>query len=388
VYALEVVRSPRLTRFFAVSAAVHALGVGLLAVASRLSWPTPPIPIEIVMPKPREVRPPPPPAPARPVEKPRKVAQKGNEPRAARPGEGGKPVRPEDMPPPPTSDLKALAPDEANLVVLLSADKLRKSPYRADVEDLLRSLPDYNTLLLGTGLTLTGDFDALLIGTPNPLDGTVTFLAARYPDSPKVRALTKRKLPEFDHRVFRTIKDGLAVLALPEAAARLDAATRADLGADDSRTRWLAELDKFDRAARAPEAPAVMVSLADVQALLRFGGGLPTPATLALAVTAEATPGVRLKALFKSEADAEAMERAWPGVMQRYRNGTALLGLSTALDGMKLTRRGAEIEVAGRIPEPQFKLAMGWVRAAVPRQQFTPLPPEETPDVDGGTPAR
>jgi hypothetical protein len=388
VYALDVVRPPPLTRFFAVSAALHALGVGLLAVASHLSWPTPPIPIEIVMPKPKEVRPPPPAPAPKPAEKPRRAAAKGAEPRAARPGEGGKPARPEDVPPPPTSDLKALAPDEANLVVLLSADKLRKSPYRADVEDLLRSLPDYNTLLVGTGLTLTGDFDALLIGTPNPLDGTVTFLAARYPDSPQVRALTRRKLPDFDHRVFRTIKEGLAVLALPEAAARLDAATRADLGADDSRTRWLAELEKFDRAARTAGAPAVMVSLADVQALLRFGGGLPTPATLALAVTADATPALRLKAVFKSEADAESMERGWPGVMQRYKSSTALLGLSTALDGMRLTRRGAEIEVAGHVPEPQFKLAMGWVRAAIPRQQFTPLPPEASQDVDGGAAPR
>jgi hypothetical protein len=367
-----VARPPRLTRFFALSAAVHALGVGLLAIAGHLSWPAPPIPIEIVMPQPKEPRPPPAPA----------VPAKGT----ARPAEGGRPARPADAPPPATSDLKALAPDEANLVVLLSCEKMRHSPYRVDIEDLLHALPDYNTLLDGTGLTLTGDFDALLVGTPDPRDGTVTFLAARYPDSARVRALTSRRLPDFDHRVFRNIKEGLSVLALPEAAARLDAA-RADLGGGDTRTRWLSELEKFDRAARVPEAPAVLVSFADVQALLRFGGGMPTPASLALAATAEARPALRLKAVFKSEAEAEAMEAAWPGVMARYRSATMLLGLSTALDGMKLSRHGAELEVAGRVAEAQFRLALSWLRAAIPRPQWTPLPPQSNAtDADAGAP--
>jgi hypothetical protein len=41
-------------------------------------------------------------------------------------------------------------------------------------------LPDRRDLLEGTGLDLFQTFDALLIATPNPLDYTVTFLAARH----------------------------------------------------------------------------------------------------------------------------------------------------------------------------------------------------------------
>ena len=41
-------------------------------------------------------------------------------------------------------------------------------------------MPDRRDLLEGTGLDLFETFDALLIATPNPLDYTVTFLAARH----------------------------------------------------------------------------------------------------------------------------------------------------------------------------------------------------------------
>ena len=41
-------------------------------------------------------------------------------------------------------------------------------------------MPDRRDLLEGTGLSFYDDFEALLIATPNPLDYTVTFLAARH----------------------------------------------------------------------------------------------------------------------------------------------------------------------------------------------------------------
>src|SRR2546430_1257081 len=130
------------------SAAAHALILGALMLAGRFAWPAAPIAIEVVTPKPRPVRaaepPPPKPQPAGP-----KIAAINKEGISVKKG-----PRPSPAPPPPaTSDLKPLAPDDANLVVLLRSDKLRASPHRQNIEALLSGLPDYDTLLGGTGLS-------------------------------------------------------------------------------------------------------------------------------------------------------------------------------------------------------------------------------------------
>jgi hypothetical protein len=70
------------------------------------------------------------------------------------------------------------------VIALLRLDRLRASPDSdntiAAVDRLLALLPDRHRLIDGTGLDLYRDFDSLLIATPNPVDDTVTFLAARH----------------------------------------------------------------------------------------------------------------------------------------------------------------------------------------------------------------
>jgi hypothetical protein len=283
-------------------------------------------------------------------------------------------------PAPQTADLKPFAPQDANLVVLLRSDKLRQSPHRAGVELLLSALPDYTTLLGGTGLSPIDDLEALLIATSDPRSVIATFLAARYKDSAKLRAIANRTMPPGDPRVFRTLVPGLTVLTQPEGAARLDGAqkerTVGDAG-EDPRLRWLAQLEQFDRVAAVDGGPAVLVTLSDVPALMRFGDGLPTPEVMALAATAEASPAVRLKLGFAAEADAEQFAAAWPEIVRRWRSATALFGLASALDGLQLQRAGAEVELAGRLPETQLRIALGMARALVPHH-----------DVDGGAAPR
>src|SRR5207302_768873 len=123
---------------------------------------------------------------------------------------------------------------------LLRSEKLRKSPHREAAEALLAGLPDYNTLLAGTGLSPIDDFEALLIATADPRDMTATFVAARYKDDARIRALGEKQLLPGDPRVFRFLQRGLAVLVTPAQAARLDGAPAAEIGggSDDARRRW------------------------------------------------------------------------------------------------------------------------------------------------------
>lgn len=363
----------------AVSLGVHALVLGSFAIAGRVSWPAPPIPIEI-QPAHRAVRavdnherrgdPKHPP----PVER----ARAPKPPSSA----SGAPALPRALPPPATTDLKPFAPADANLVVLLRSDKLRKSPHRAGIDELLQALPDYRTLLDGTGLKPIDDFEALLIATADPHDVTATFLAARFHDSPRLRAVTARAIRPGDPRVFRVLEPGLAVLTQPSDAARLDAARATD--ADAAQARWLQELERFDRVARDERGPAVAVSLSDAPSLVRLGDGLPTPHGLALALTADASPALRVKLQFADADEAARFAAAWPLIVERWHQRTALLGLGPALDGLMLDRSDAQLELAGRVPEAQTRLALAFARAFLPHD----APALGPASIDGGASPR
>ncbi len=347
----------------AISSAGHVLVLGLLLVGAHLSWPAPPIPIE-VRPAHRAVQ------RTGPVEQRGDPKSQPKPPKPASRGASDKPIKPpppKPLPPPETTDLSPFAPDDANLVVLLRMDKLRRSPHRAGAEALLAALPDWATLVAGSGVSPIDDFDALLIATANPRDVTATFLAARHADTAKTRALVERKLADGDPRVFKVLSPTLTMLTQPGELAR-------DMG--DPRATWLAQLDQFDRVAKAENGPAVLVTLSDAPALVHFGDGLPTPQAIALATTADAAPAVRVRVVFANGGEAQAFGRAWPGILQRYREATALLGMASALDGFTLSINDAQVELTGRVPEAQMRLGLNWVRAI--------LPPPHAP-LDAGT---
>lgn len=352
----------------AISVTLHALLVAVLLLGGRFSWPAPPIPIEL-LPATHHAGPRPPSEPQ---------PQTGSAPTARAPGSGRAkpPPRPPAPPQPPsTQDLKPYAPDDANLVVLLRSDKLRASPHRAAAEQLLSALPDYATLLGGTGLSPIDDFEALLIATANPRDVTATFLAARFHDDAKIRAIGDRPLHGGDPRVFRFPSPGLAVLLHPEEALQLDGPRDAGV---DPRARWVQQLAQFDQAAAGANGPAILVTLSDLPSLLRFGDGLPTPQAVALALTADGSALVHLKALFLVDGDAERMEREWPEILRRFRSVATLLKLDTALDDLKLTRTGAQLDVEGRIPQSQLE------RGLALAVSFLPHPPPLATPLDAG----
>lgn len=338
------------------STAAHAVLVALLFFGARFSWPAPPIPIE-VRPMHRAAKPKP---PQPNVEAPSTESVKPGAGAHAKPKTPAKAKAP---PPPETTNLSPMAPEDAHVVVLLRMDKLRKSPHRAGAETLLQAMPDWRTLVAGSGVSPIDDFDALLIATADPRDATATFLAARHPDTPKMRALQSRTLPAGDSRVFRALAPGLTILSLPDAARALDG-EHADGG--DARRDWLLQLEKFDRVAEGAGGPAVLVTLQDLPSLVSFGREIPTPLALALATTAEASPSLRVQLVFARPEEAAEFARQWPQILGRYRTATALIGLSPALDGLTLSTHEAIVELQGQVAESQLRLALNFARALLP----------------------
>lgn len=143
------------------------------------------------------------PEPPLPVHKPRHRAAPAKDgvtvavhPDAGAPGPdaGNKPKRPDAGNPDGGSgidggrrrpgDLRSNGPEGSRVIALLHLDRLRAAPdaekTTAALDQLLSLLPDRRRLIEGTGFELYRDFDSLLIATPNPVDPSVTFLAARH----------------------------------------------------------------------------------------------------------------------------------------------------------------------------------------------------------------
>lgn len=352
-----------------VSLLVHGLGLTALMLSRDLRLPVEIIPLR-APPRPVQLAsapaPPAPPPPARPAPRtpPRMPKSKPIAPRPAAP----KPVStPRPAPSAPRSELSAaaslrqLAPGDARIAVLVRIDRLRRSPHRAAVEGLLGALPDYH-LLDGTGLSPIADLDALFIATANPFDVGATFLAARHAADGRVpTALASRPLGARDPRRFSQPTPTLTVLARPDVTPP-HASTHAS--APD---RWAEALARFDEVADAAGHPTLLVEVQPFDAFFRLGDGLPTPRALTLAATADASPRVRLRAVYADEDAARRLVEAWPAIQARWRASTGLFGLGGLLDGLSVVRDGAAVELAGTLPEAQFHAALGYVRMMLPQ---------------------
>ncbi len=298
--------------------------------------------------------------------------------------EGEKVKPPEKLPegPPPTKDISGLAP-AANLVVLVRLDQLSHSPHAAGLESLLSLLPDYDSLLGGTKLSLYGDFQSLMIATSDPRSVTATFLAAKATHLEHVRSeLADKSLPKWDPRIFRFIDPDLAILTQPEVADELDAAAaipkRKRLEpADDARVHWLAQLKSFGDVGTVAEPP-LRVTLSQVQLLWRISG-LPTPIQVTLAATADAAPWVRIDARFASPEECEKFAAAgWTRILSWWQRQPSFIFMPGALDDLKVTVKESTLEIKGTIP--QAALERVWVAAQV----FAPRKATNTP-VDAAT---
>lgn len=382
---------------------VSSLGMHIAAAAVLLLEPelprlSMPLPIElraIERTRAKAATPTPSPPPAAKPRAPRpprpKAEAKVKPARGAGPGPAKQPDGPPAAPPPAPTDLRPLGPPEARLVIVLRMDRLRQSPHRQAAENLLAAWPDYRTLLDGTGLSAIDAFEALLIASSDPHDVTATFLAARHADDAKLReALAFRPLPPWDPRLLRFLAPQLTVLVRPEGAERLDLALEApdggsrptpaaDAPASDATiaTAWLSELRHFERIAEAPGAPALLATLDEADALIRLRDDLPTPRSLALALTAEAALRLTLKLEFSTTDEGARFVEGWPRVLLRWRASMRYFGMGALLDGLALKREEATVTVEGEVSELQTRVGLAWLEALFPR-----LPSREP--ADGG----
>ncbi len=293
-------------------------------------------------------------------------------------------------------DVSAYGPEGSRVVAILRLDRLRAAPdaraYIAAVDDLLRLLPDRQRLLEKTDLDLYRDFDALLVATPNPLDDTVTFVAARHRLDEKAlraalgrgakaggRAIKWRKergryvgvrkspggggAPERDERLLLLPAPGLVVIASPayakllldRTAAKDGGSAATDSAAGGRRDRdWsglVARIDAEDGAI--PEDAAFVLTATN---LLRPGGGTVVASTsgktdrallapgmpnqVSIMIGTVPTPFLEIRAEFDQENEAKSCEAQWPAWKQSLLGNPLVLiaRVDPLLSGTQLQR--------------------------------------------------
>jgi hypothetical protein len=321
---------------------------------------------------------------------------------------------------PGATDLGQLGPEGSRFTMLLRLDRLKGSPYAAPVDALLMHMPDRRDLLEGTGLSFYDDFEALLVATPNPLDYTVTFLAARHHVSDgAMRAAVERgaratgrvvawrseggrpwgerrarggsatPLPTRDARLIVLPAPGLVVVTPPAyralllAPPRKPAAAGADGGADAGGTdagaapspSWTALLRRID--AENGLLPPNAVAMASAVDLFQRRGNVPLvflgveielPRALAVVLGVEPEPFLEITATFPSEVDARRWEATWPVLKSKLRANpyVVLGGLSPLVARLTSTREGSAVRLRLTATEEETVRLLQVAAAALP----------------------
>jgi hypothetical protein len=296
------------------------------------------------------------------------------------------------------TDLKQLGPAGARFTMLLRPDRLKGTPYAAPVDVLLQRMPDRRDLLEGTNLDLYEDFDALLISTPNVMDYTLTFLAARHHlnDAQMKAAIdrgakatnrvvtwrSERRRPwgerrelanaptatasaSRDARIIMLPAPGLVVVTPPAYRALLlapppkppapdggaDAGASPDAGAPAP--SWSALLRRID--AEDTLLPPTGIAMATAVDVLKARGGaiafmgtsieLPAVLTTVLGVADE--PYLDVTAEYADEAAAQRFEAAFPVLQRKLRTNpyVVLGGLAPIVARLQATREGAVVKL-------------------------------------------
>ena len=413
--------------FVGISLILHALpaalvwgfGLDLRLPAAQITW----LDLDNTLGAPGAIVPPPPPPPPPPkkVELPPPASEEGIKPPAPKKKTRKKKKRPPDAGPPAPAQpfstdkmaLGQLATGDASLMLLIRTDRLRNTPYEAQVRRLLQVFYDHKTLLYASGLDPIRDFDALLIATPNPYRLTRTLLAVRHslPDRFMREALSRAARYEdqkmrwkrgkqghqgvipspprlaHDPRVV-IVRRGLALLMDPALLPALDAKPdKPTPGGPDAGARaqtWSQRLAGMGEqgGGAAKKGPSLLLQGNNLPRLIRLPPGVPVPVSMRVSV--EALEPARPEGLltFATEDDARKFMADLPRHMERARGSILLrlLGVVDLLDGIKLRRDGRQVWANVALTGDQLRQLLGLFREMIPQVRVPGMKGTRIPD--------
>lgn len=315
---------------------------------------------------------------------------------------------------PVATDLGMWGPEGARLVVVVRNDRIRTSPHAQSVRDVLDSFPDWRTLVGGADLDPIQDVDTTLIASANPRYISQTFLAALHhiPDERVISMLSQgnhlgvtwreekgRIYGDFDAhsgsdpRQFFIPTHGVFVLSRPEFLRDLEQQAPTPQGLDAARE--LARLPKEEQTARLAQndwkqpaasarkpdrrppkrndgwlqgiieiadyggtksnGPAAMISTGKISSMQIKGYRGTMPQSMHANVYPDADVRITGRMIFKNQKEAEALQDAWPDVLNANRGSLNLTGLYRPLADANLAIDHNELTFSFTIPSSTMK---------------------------------
>ncbi len=304
-------------------------------------------------------------------------------------------------------------PPGAQLALRVDMRRVRDSPLAPDVTGFLQGVPDWQLLLLGSGIDPVADLDRLLVATPN-LQRSPLVLAGRHRrDASFTRKSVSRLARSRGKGVRWKQRYGVPTAPwhnldqTPRTIALLSAhhfsiTRRQDLGRVLAMTKARELRDAEEEGlvtARGPDAllsmgPEEVISL-EVEGVHRFVIGnirhIPVRLRLAVRETGPDEATVTVLATYDSDSSARAASVYWKKVAQFYSQQLimTLAGFGKRLRRMEFTPEQDRIRVSFTLNADQIRFilsyAEGRLRGATPRPARPPQrAPRRTPPTKKG----
>ncbi|MBK9035886.1 MAG: hypothetical protein IPL61_32325 [Myxococcales bacterium] len=311
------------------------------------------------------------------------------------------------------ADLRTFFPAGHVVSVLVRLDRLRDTEWAPRVDSVFAPMPDYRSLVGGTGVALTDVFDTLAISTPEPSDAVATTLIVRARATPAAlrdlldaddgpvawapvvggalgrRARAPRVFPG-DRRVFLQWKLGWTALAQPGDLGGLLAARAGALDVEAPAAavpRWLARVPAIEAEAGEPTGPALMVTASGIfPATLPIpygaGGDLPGPDRVTVTLELDARGflvrgNVRFADDGAAATAADLIERLRVEILGDRWTALALgqAGALNAIKGLSIQRTGRRLAFATSISVSDARAFLTLVATMVDTYFTTRRPP-------------
>ncbi len=298
-------------------------------------------------------------------------------------GDGGSPV--------------AFLPAGAQIALRIDMDRIRASPLRAEVEQLLAAIPDWEAVLGGSGIEPVRDLSRVLIATPNFQRANIVVAGALSDVAPPPREVAERVAAASGHTLEWTDENGIASAPFysPDGADRRVAildARHVVLSRPEDLERVLAiaaarttdpNTDRADALLSMNEGEAVSV---EVEGLAAFVRRSPCEvARRARLSMVQAEDGVTIEgvAYFDTAEHAESARQCFDDLRVRAAANplVQIMGFSVPLYEIELSAEDGVLHAHGALSQDQLRRIMEMLRGMLtppPRAPHVVPPPSST----------
>ncbi|MFU8804011.1 MAG: hypothetical protein ACNA8W_09410 [Bradymonadaceae bacterium] len=321
---------------------------------------------------------------------------------------------PSDLP-----DLRHYGPGNARVTMLVRIDRLRDTPYEANLKRLIEAVPDYRILLEATNLDPVRELDSMFMATADPRYLHETFLAVRHGmDHDALKGVLANRFTENvpweaygdmearplvpkgsryqDPRMLLLARPGLTIVGKPEWLGEMtkeageDSALAQDLRDPDGALPVFTLIDGLQQIERAAESDdtLVLISAWGIYMELPGVGTLPRFQAVRMAVENAAAPRLIIDLNFATTDEARRFADSCPAMARQLISSipmARMLGIAAIVERLSCKADEEYVTVRGDYTAQEMSRILQLATPFIPRPPALtglPRPPAPPPVVE------